>query len=186
MNLKFAQGSWQRQYLKCHVSLDNSSRRAGIEAATPCHGGVKWWTRIWANARPMPNVMAALPNIGGAVCSTPQSWLTPTTRVACSNAAKTWKPLKFAGVPQTPEPISATSGLKFAILWGHAEDILLLNKFFSDCRHMPQLWRYSLTKLCNGAQMAIFASFLRPVFPASHVQHISDLHSKFALRPHHV
>jgi len=23
---------------------------------------------------PMPNVMVALPNIGGALCSTPQSW----------------------------------------------------------------------------------------------------------------
>ena len=31
-----------------------------------------------------------------------------------------------------------------------------------------------------------FASFLRPVFPASRVKHVSDLHSKFALRPHHV
>ena len=29
-----------------------------------------------------------------------------------------------------------------------------------------------------------FASFLSPVFSASRVQHISDLHSKFALRPH--
>jgi len=29
-------------------------------------------------------------------------------------------------------------------------------------------------------------SFLRPLFPASHMQHISDLHSKFALRPHDV
>jgi len=28
--------------------------------------------------------------------------------------------------------------------------------------------------------------FLGPAFPASHVQHISDLHSKFALGPHHV
>jgi len=28
--------------------------------------------------------------------------------------------------------------------------------------------------------------FWRPVFPARHVQHISDLHSKFAQRPHHV
>jgi len=27
--------------------------------------------------------------------------------------------------------------------------------------------------------------FLRPVFPATHMQHISD-HSKFTLRPHHV
>jgi len=32
----------------------------------------------------------------------------------------------------------------------------------------------------------IFWQFLRPVFAASRVQHISDLHSKFALRPHHV
>jgi len=22
-------------------------------------------------------------------------------------------------------------------LWGHVEDILLLNKFFSDCRYVP-------------------------------------------------
>jgi len=28
--------------------------------------------------------------------------------------------------------------------------------------------------------------FLRPVFTASRVQHVSDLHLKFALRPHHV
>jgi len=34
--------------------------------------------------------------------------------------------------------------------------------------------------------MAILASFLRPVFSASRVQHISDVHSKFALKPHHV
>jgi len=37
--------------------------------------------------------------------------------------------------------------------------------------------------LCDGAKMAIF---LRPVIAASRVQHISDMHSKFALRPHHV
>jgi len=34
--------------------------------------------------------------------------------------------------------------------------------------------------------MAILATFLRPVFSASRVQHVSDLHLKFALRPHHV
>jgi len=38
-------------------------------------------------------------------------------------------PLKFAGVPQTTEPISAISGPKFAILWGYVE-VLLFNKFF--------------------------------------------------------
>jgi len=46
---------------------------------------------------------------------------------------------------------------------------------------MPHLRRYSPTKLCDDAQTAISASFLRPAFPASHVQQISDLHLKFAL-----
>jgi len=50
-------------------------------------------------------------------------WLTPTTRVLCSNAAKTRNPLKLPegpGVPQANETISAASGPKFTILWGHA------------------------------------------------------------------
>ena len=37
-------------------------------------------------------------------------WLTPTTRLPCSNAAKTQNPMKFAGVPQTRQQISAVSG----------------------------------------------------------------------------
>jgi len=32
----------------------------------------------------------------------------------------------------------------------------------------------------------ILGEFLGPAFPTSHVQHVSDMHSKFALRPHHV
>jgi len=32
----------------------------------------------------------------------------------------------------------------------------------------------------------ILGVFLRPVFSASRMQHVSDLHLKFALRPHHV
>jgi len=54
-------------------------------------------------------------------------WLTPTTTVPCSNAAKMRNPLKLPGVPQTNETISAASGPKFTILWGHVEEILLLN-----------------------------------------------------------
>ena len=85
----------------------------------------------------MPNVMAALPNIGGASVQRRKVWLTPTTTVPCSNAAKTRIPLKFAWVPQTTGPISAASGPKFTMLWGHVEEILLLNRFFSDCRYVP-------------------------------------------------
>jgi len=57
-------------------------------------------------------------------------WLTPTTRMPCINAAKTQNPLKFAGLPQTRQQISAASGPRFTILWGHVGEILLLNKFF--------------------------------------------------------
>jgi len=49
----------------------------------------------------MPNVMVALPNIGGALCSTPQSLADACYLTAVHNAAKTRKPLKFPGVPQT-------------------------------------------------------------------------------------
>jgi len=51
-------------------------------------------------------------------------------------AAKTRNPLKFAGLPQTPEPISAASGPKFTILSGHVEEVLMFN-IFSDCRYVP-------------------------------------------------
>jgi len=59
----------------------------------------------------MPNVMAALPNICGDLCSTPQS----LADAHYYNAAKTRNQLKFAGVPQTNEKISAASGPKFTI-----------------------------------------------------------------------
>ena len=77
----------------------------------------------------MPNVMAALPNIGGALCSTPQTLVTPAAGVPCSNAVKTRKPLKLSGVPQTTGPISAAGEPKFTMLRGHVEEILLLNNF---------------------------------------------------------
>ena len=71
----------------------------------------------------MPNVTVALPNIGGAFCSSPQSLADVHYWSAVHNAAKTQKPLKFAGVPQTTGPISAPSGPKFTILWEHVEEI---------------------------------------------------------------
>ena len=78
----------------------------------------------------MPNVMVALSNIGGALCSTLQSLADAHYLTAYSNDAKTQNPLKFVGVPQTPEPISVVSRPKFTILSGHVEEVSLLNEFF--------------------------------------------------------
>jgi len=60
--------------------------------------------------------------------------------------------LKFAGVLQTPEPISAVSGPKFTVLRGHVEEVLLLSKFFP----IVDVVKHSPAKLCDGAEMAIF------------------------------
>jgi len=38
----------------------------------------------------------------------------------------------------------------------------------------------------DTARHSCAMDLLRPVFSASRVQHISDMHSKFALGPHHV
>jgi len=57
----------------------------------------------------MPNVMAALSNIGGALCSMPQRLADARYYSVCSNTAKTRNALIFAGVPQTRQRISAVS-----------------------------------------------------------------------------
>jgi len=106
--------------------------------------------------------------------------LTPSTRVPSSNAAKTRNPLKFAGVPQTPEPISAVSGPTFAILWNMWRTYCCLTSLFpivdmclscgdtarQSCAMVPT-WRLFCVLYSSG-------------------QHVSDLYPKFALRPHHV
>ena len=120
-------------------------------------------------------IQCTSPGDGQTSCNV---WLASGDRRRWSNEGKTRNRLKFAGVLQTGKPISAVSGPKFAILWDMWGRYYCLTGF-SGCRYMPQLRRYSPTKLCDGAQMAIFASFLHPVFPAKRVQHISDLYSEF-------
>ena len=79
----------------------------------------------------------------------------------CSNAAKTRNQLKFGGVPQTNETISAASGPKFTILWGHLEDISLLNKFFpivDMCLSCEDIARQSCAMVPRWRFLATFAS----------------------------
>ena len=119
-----------------------------------------------------------------------------------SNAAKFgWRPLLDCRTVTLPRRNTAE------IWWGapnppivlsrycawcspHCGDIwrtyFCLTSIFSDCGYVPWLRRYSLTKLCDGAQMEIFGDFFASCISASRVPHISDLPSNFALRPHHV
>jgi len=70
------------------------------------------------------------PGDGQTSCNREKFGWLPVKQRRCSNEAKTRKPLKFAGVPQTRQSISTASGPKFTILWGHVGEILLLNSFF--------------------------------------------------------
>jgi len=133
-----------------------------------------WWPPCWVQVAPSVQRRKV--------------WLMPTTRLPCSNAAKMPNPLKLAGMPQTIGLISAANGQKFTILWGHVEDILLLvfNKFFpivDMCLNCEDIARQSCAMV---PRWRYFDEFLRPAFSASRMQHVSDLHLKFTLRPQHV
>jgi len=88
--------------------------------------GNKDRTRMWANGQrdSRPSYYRWRPLLNAVV------WLTPTTSVSCSNAAKTRNPLKFSGVPQTRQQISAASRPKFTVLRGHVQEVSVFNKFF--------------------------------------------------------
>jgi len=71
-------------------------------------------------------------------------------------------------------------------MWGHVEDILLLKKFFSivdTCLSCEDIAQQSCGMV---PRWRFLATFLRPVFSPSRMQQVSDLHLKFALKPHHV
>ena len=87
------------------------------------------------------------------------------------------------GAPISPTDLSRGWTEVHYIVGGHLEEILLFNRFFPTVDICLSREDNSSIKLCDGAQMSLFASFLRPVFAASRVQRISDMHSKFALRP---
>ena len=62
----------------------------------------------------------------------------------------------------------------------------MLNKFFpivDTCLNCEDIAPQSCAMVLRWR---FLATFLRPVFPASREQHVSDLHSKFTLGPHYV
>ena len=64
--------------------------------------------------------------------------------------------------------------------------VVLPNTFFpivDTCLSCEDMARRSCAMV---PRWRFLATFLRPVVAASRKQHISDLHSKFALGPHHV
>jgi len=111
-----------------------------------------WRLEMWANAQRdgRPAEYRWRPLFNAAVC------LTPTTRVPCSNAAKTRNPLKFAGVPKLTK-----RSHKWALYCG---DMLrrygCLTSFFRLSIHalVAKTWPDKVVGWCPDGD------FLRPVF----------------------
>jgi len=111
-----------------------------LTARVPCSnaaniGERKTWTKsefcIWQNSdteQETPKVYISCISPGDDQTSC-KVWLTSVERRRCSNETKIHNPLKFAGVPQTHQRISAVSGPKFVIFWRHVDEILLSNFF---------------------------------------------------------
>jgi len=79
-------------------------------------------------------------------------WLTPTTRVPCSNEANSRNPFEFAGVPQSRQRISAANGPKFTILWGLVGRHCCLTCFFpivDVCLSCEGIARQSCGRVCR-------------------------------------
>ena len=143
-------------------------------------GGAKQkQTRMWANAQRdgRPAEYRWRPLFNGAKFG----WrpLLECRAVTKPRRETRWNLLGCPKQPNRSQPLVGQSSPYCEDMWGR---YCCLARFFSDCRYVPYLRRYTLTKLYDGAQMGNFC----PVLSASHVQNISDLHLKFVLRPHHV
>ena len=133
----------------------------------------------------MPNVMAALPNIGGDLCSTPQSLADAHYQSAVQQRCQDAKPVEISwGALNSPtQPLEGRNSPYCGSMWRR---YCCLTSFFpivDTCLNCEDSARRRCTMV---PRWRFLRYFLRPVFPASPVEHNADLHAKFALRPHHV
>jgi len=132
----------------------------------------------------MPNVMAALLNIDCALCSTLQAnfgWrpVLQCRAVTLPRRESRWNLQACPKLANRSQPLVGWSSPYYEDMWRR---YCCLTIFFrlsihaSAAKIQPDI----VVRWCQNGD------FLRPVFAASRVQHVSDMHSKFALRPHHV
>ena len=135
---------------------------------------------------PMPNVMVALRNIGGALCLTPQfGWrpLLECRAVTMPRRKTRWNYLECSKLTKWSQPLVGRSSPYCEDMWRRYCCLTVFFPIVDTCLSCEDIARQS----CGMVPRWWFlATFLRPAFAASRVQQLSDLDSKFALGPHHV
>ena len=131
-----------------------------------------WWSPCWILVAPSVERR--------------KGWLTPTTRcraVTLPRRETSWNLQGYPKLVNWSQPLIGRSSPYCGDMW---RTYCCLTSFFpivNTCLSCGDIARQS------GAMVPrwrFLATFLRPVFSASRVQQVSDLHLKFALRPHHV
>jgi len=111
----------------------------------------------------MPNLMVALSNVGGALCSTPQSLADAHYLTAVQERCQDAKAVEISwGAPNYRIDLSCQYRPKFAILLGHLEELLLITSFFpivDTCLRCEDVVRQSCTMV---RRWRLFGNFLRP------------------------
>ena len=125
---------------------------------------------MWANAQRdgRPAEYRWRPLFNAAV------WLTPTTRVPCSNAAKTRNPLKLPGCTKLTKRSQPLVGRSSPYYGDMSRRCCCLTSFFpivDTCLSCEDIARKSCPMV---PRWRFLATFLGPAFAASRVQHISD------------
>jgi len=104
----------------------------------------------------------------------------------CSNAAKMRNQLKFAGCPKLvnrSQPLVGRSSPCCKDMYRRYCCFTIFFPIVNMCLCCEDIARQSCAIV---SRWRFLATFLHTVFSARRVQHISDLHRKFTLRPHHV
>ena len=134
-------------------------------------------TRMWANAQRdgRPAEYRWRPLFNAAV------WLTPTTRCRAVTLPRCETRWNLQGCPKLLDRSQLLLGRSSPYCINMWRRYRCLTSFFRLSIHAlaAEIQPDKVVRWCQN-------DFLRPVFAASRVPHMSDLHSKFALRPHHV
>jgi len=115
------------------------------------------------------------------------SWRTPTTRCRVVTLPRCESSWNLHGCPKwsnRSQPLVGRSSPYYEDVW--RTTYWCLTSFFlivDTCLSCEGIARQSCAMV---PRWRFWATFLRPAFPASRMQQVSDLHLKFALRPHHV
>jgi len=115
-------------------------------------------------------------------------WLTPTTRcraVTLSRRETRWNLQGCLKLPDGSQPLVGRSSPYCGDMWRTYRCLTSFFPIVDMCLSCEDIARQSCASVMVP-RWRFLATLLRPAFPASRMQQVSDLHLKFTLRPHHV